>query len=185
MFAKGDSEVVANGCAMSIIEILRYTFPECLNGQDIYDNKNQFLHKNFILPLIDVINPVKGGQSLAQQQGGCYCLRRLVEFLIKEDSGLVTMTPLCDELIEMALKYKVPHKHFVEMLGSLLTYFQAGVAGLTSNVKGLLKYTILTIESIMKKQTAKTQTIFTSYDAKKTVRIGGKQLEDITTLCRF
>lgn len=100
MFAK-NGEVVTNGCSMSIIEILNHVFPEYL----MLENSPK-LQKVFINPLLEIVQP-KGGNSQAQQQSACYCLRRLIEYLIKEQNskGLIT-TPLCDQLSEIAIVSK-------------------------------------------------------------------------------
>jgi len=97
MFVK-QGEVVDNGCSMSMIELLNNTFPEYLSEANA-----ESLHKVFLYPLLDILKP-KGGNSQMQEQSACYCLRRIIEHLMKEHSekGLLTI-PLCDKLTEIAI----------------------------------------------------------------------------------
>lgn len=87
MFTKG-SEVVDNGCSMSIIEIIQHVFPEFLT-EDKVSNLTSF----FIKPLLEIVNPKVIGNTINQQLASCYCLRRLVEYLVKEHKDKMLVTP--------------------------------------------------------------------------------------------
>lgn len=74
-------EDVANGCAVSIIEILLHTFPELLTA-----DFNLTMIDSFIEPLLKLL-PV--GNSV-QLNSASYCLRKLVQYFIKDQPAIVS-----------------------------------------------------------------------------------------------
>ena len=80
MFMK-QGEVVDNGCSMSMIEILNHVFPEYLQEVNAHKLETQFLN-----PLLEILKPT-GGNSKMQECSAVYCLRRLIEHLIKEHAN--------------------------------------------------------------------------------------------------
>lgn len=76
------SDEVANGCATSLIEILENTFPEYLTI-----DYNLSIMKEFIKPILKLVSATGAN---AQVSAACFCLRKMVQFLIKDRPELVT-----------------------------------------------------------------------------------------------
>lgn len=88
---------------------------------------------------------------------------------------------MCDELTDIAIKHKLFHKHYIEMLSLLMTHFNSGVAGITNNSKGLFKLTIQSLQTILKKS----ETIGKNGFDDRTVNVLGKNLEDAIAVIRL
>ena len=76
LFAEA-SEIIYNGCAASMTEILEFTFPELLEPDAYADFVQVFLE-----PLFQILRHEKGAStSKNANAAACYCLRRIVEYL--------------------------------------------------------------------------------------------------------
>ena len=77
------------------------------------------------------------------------------------------------------------HSHYVELMRDLMKYFDSGVAGITKNSKGLFEFTIQSISNLLKTNTDKGASIFTSVSNKKPIVLHGKELDDIIAVLRL
>ena len=92
MFVYGD--VVANGCGYAMTEILEHVFPEYLSTEV------EKLLPAFFDPLLAMFAPVH--QNRAKMHSACFCMRRILKFLIEKHKDVVTFT-LSEYLISNAL----------------------------------------------------------------------------------
>lgn len=78
-----DKEIVDNGCAISMIEILTHVFPEFLQPTE-----EPNLTSHFITPLLMLLQPGKAARQ--QETSACFCLRKIVQYLIRDHKQMIT-----------------------------------------------------------------------------------------------
>lgn len=95
MFFIQPYDEVANGCATSMIEILQCTFPEFAES-----DYNLTMIESFIQPLLDLLPGGKANNY--QTNAACFCLRKLVQYFIKDKTELVSYE-LANRIVTMAI----------------------------------------------------------------------------------
>jgi hypothetical protein len=68
-------QVAYNGCGSSMIDIIVHTFPELLESQNWQTLFTQFIHP--------MLAQMEKGTTKTVVQGACFCLNKLIVFLIK------------------------------------------------------------------------------------------------------
>ena len=167
------SEIIYNGCATSMVEILEHTFPELLESNPMIAAANSGgsdVAKVFLDPLFDILKTP--GTSKNANAAACYCLRSLMEYLRNNAQHLVTQT-LAQRFSAIAIKYKVFQENFVEILRDLMRFFDKGITGIvTTKTQQLYEYSIKAMSVIMGGHSTQGA-------------LHGNQLKDITAILKL
>lgn len=115
-----------------MIEVLLNVFPELLDPSQ----EDTFVGL-FLQPLLNLL---RANASKPQATSACFCLRKIIQLLIREYRNMITPS-LCELITNTAIKSRQCETNLSELLRDLMRANpDAGVAGLTKNSKQLFDY---------------------------------------------
>jgi hypothetical protein len=107
------------------------------------------LQDTFFDPLLKLLPG--GAANDYQVQSASFCLRKLVQYFIRERPELVDYV-LAHRIVTATIKSKVWHTNLVETVRDLLRHFDKGISGITNDGVGLFTYSINSMKTLMTNQ---------------------------------
>jgi hypothetical protein len=145
-FVQGN-DIVSNGCAISIIDLMENVFGEYLECEDQELYKCNFLLKTFFTPFLNIIQGGVGSTH-AQVKSACFVLRKMTQHLIKNYPHTLTRE-LKDTLVQTIYRSRITESEYSLLVRDLIKFTEFNLTAVfNSKLKNMFEYSIYALNCL-------------------------------------